>query len=243
MATIVRGERQPFGPIINNTTGMATTNLQIGGKGVCRWKMLMNGLHLEGQWNCVEYVVIEPGGSVGKHVHTRTEEIYYIISGQADMSMDGEEFTVVAGDLITTPIGSEHCIANNSTEDMHFFVVEVFPGEGSASPPKRIHMPDLRKANGGTNSSDVDLTPHFTGDWLRFRLLELESAASDESLSASSTEVLHVLNGTAAIAVNGRRYTGSAGLSVAVPPNFSRKIENVDGSKPLSCIITEVAVA
>lgn len=242
MATIVRGERRPFGPIVNNTVGMATTRSQIGGEGMCRWKMLMNGMHLEGQWNCIEYVVIEPGGSVGEHVHTRTEEIYYIISGEARMKMDGEEFTVRSGDLITTPIGSEHAIANHSTEDMHFFVVEVFPAKGPASQPARIHVADCRKTTATGNSCDVDLSPHFTGDWLRFRQLELNSGFSDESVSASSTEVIHVLDGSASITVDGQSYHGENGLSVAVPPHFSRKIENLDSARPLKLIITEVAV-
>lgn len=242
MGTIVRGERRPFGPIINDTNGLAITTGQVGGEGVCRWKMLMNGMHLEGEWNCVEYVVIEPGASVGEHVHTRTEEIYYIISGKAVMTMDGDEFTCVAGDLITTPIGSSHSIANRSEADMHFFVVEVFPGEGTAAPPARIHMPKLDQNGASDNSINVDLRPYFTGAWSRFRLLELETGASDESLSPSSTEVLLVLDGSAVINVDEQRYQGNAGLSIAVPPRFSRRIENVE-SKPLKVIITEVMVA
>jgi mannose-6-phosphate isomerase-like protein (cupin superfamily) len=242
MGTIVRGERRPFGPIINDTNGMATTTGQVGGEGVCRWKMLMNGMHLEGEWNCVEYVVIEPGGSVGEHVHMRTEEIYYIIFGEAVMTMDGDEFVCVAGDLITTPIGSSHSIENRSQEDMHFFVVEVFPREGTAARPARIHVPQLDKNGASGNSRDLDLRPYFTGAWSRFRLLELAAGASDESLSASSTEVLHVLDGSAVINVDGQRYTGVAGLSVAVPPRFSRRIENVEYN-PLTVIITEVTIA
>lgn len=241
MATIVRGERRPFGPIINNTTGMATTCRQIGGRGLCRWKMLMNGMHLEGQWNCVEYVVIEPGGSVGEHVHVRTEEIYYIVSGQAVVTMDGIEFICIAGDLITTPIGSAHSIENRTTDEMHFFVVEVFPGDGSAAPPARIHVPGLSKVQGDGNSIDVDLTAHFTGDWLRFRLLELKTDAYDEATSASSAEVLYVLEGSAIITVQDERYAGVAGLSVAVPPGLSRRIDNLDSAHPLKIIITEVA--
>lgn len=243
MATVVRGERRPFGPIANDISGLATTYCQIGGEGVCRWKMLMNGMHLEGQWNCVEYVVIEPGGSVGEHVHVRTEEIYYILSGQAIVTMNGVELTCLAGDLITTPIGSSHSIANRTAEDMGFFVVEVFPGEGPAAEPARIHVPDLGAAASCGHSIDVDLTPYFTGDWRRFRLLELPVGACDESMSPNSTEVLHVLDGSAVITVKDDRYAGATGLSVAVPPRMPRRIENVNTARPLRVIVTEVTVA
>src|ERR1700759_1022187 len=101
MATIVRGERQAFGPISNDTTGRAITHRQVGGTGVGHWKMLMNGMDLEGEWNRVEDVVIEPGASVGEHVHMRTEQIYYIVSGRAVVTMDGEEIDARPGDLVT----------------------------------------------------------------------------------------------------------------------------------------------
>src|SRR5580704_14228415 len=127
MATIVRGEHRAFGPIVNDVSGLAETRRQVGGEDVCRWKMLMNGMHLEGQWNSVEYVLIEPGASVGEHVHARTEEIYYIVSGQAVVTVDGAEIMTGAGDLITAPIGTTHSIANRGPEDVRFFVVEAFP--------------------------------------------------------------------------------------------------------------------
>ncbi|MFF1381832.1 cupin domain-containing protein [Streptomyces sp. NPDC058308] len=243
MATVVRGERVPFGPIANDISGPARTHRQVGGNGVCRWKMLMNGMHLEGEWNCVEYVVIEPGGSVGEHVHLRTEEIYYIVSGQAVVTMDGEEIAVRAGDLVTTPIGSAHSIANRSDEDMHFFVTEVFPGHGPAAAPARLHVPDLLGAGAGTRVAHVDLTPHFTGDWRQFRLLDLAAGDSvEEEVPADRSIVLHVLEGTAVIHVAADAYAGGPGLSVAVPPKYAHRLVNT-GAGPLRVISTEVGVA
>lgn len=250
MATVVRGERRPFGPISNDTSGPATTHRQVGGEGVCRWKMLMNGMHLEGEWNCVEYVVVEPGGSVGEHVHLRTEEIYYIVSGRAVVTMDGEEIEVRAGDLVTTPIGSAHSIANRGDEDMHFFVTEVFPGEGPAARPALLHVPDLLPAAAGrpgaapgARIAAVDLTPYFTGSWRRFRLLEVPAGGRvEERLPADLAIVLHVLDGQASIATGTEEYTGGAGLSVAVPPAYRHLLVNT-GDRPLRVISTEVAVA
>lgn len=241
MGTVVRRERRPFGAIANDTRGMAITHGQVGGEGVCRWKMLMNGMHLEGNWNCVEYVVIEPGGSVGAHVHMRTEEIYYILRGTPVVTVNGVEHPCRPGDLVTTPIGCEHSIANRTGEDMHFFVVEVFPGEGPPSPSVQVNVPALA---GDGGSVDVDLTPHFTGDWRRFRLLEIPPGGRDESESPSTTEVLLVVEGAGAVTVRGERYggdAGDAGLAVGVPPRTARVIENTDAARPLRVIITEVA--
>jgi quercetin dioxygenase-like cupin family protein len=243
MGIVSRGERRPFGPITNDTSGLAITNRQVGGEGVCRWKMLMNGMHLEGAWNTVEYVVIEPGASVGEHVHARTEEIYYIVSGRAVVTTDGIAITCVPGDLITTPIGTSHAIANTTSEAVHFFVVEVFPGTGTAAEPStRIHVPGRSAAGPDGASADIDLRPYFTGDWHRFRLRELAPGASERALSPTTAEVLHLLDGPGAVTVDGERYDGSAGLSVAVPPGLAREIMNLSPMLPLRVAITEVAV-
>ncbi|MFI9778707.1 cupin domain-containing protein [Streptomyces sp. NPDC051956] len=247
MATVVRGERRPFGPIANDVSGLASTLSQVGGEGVCRWKMLMNGMHLEGEWNCVEYVVIEPGASVGEHVHLRTEEIYYIVSGRAVVTMDGVEIHAEAGDLITTPIGSAHSIANRGDEDMHFFVTEVFPNAGPAKAPARVHVPGLladRADGADIRSASVDLTPYFTGDWQRFRLVEVAAGSRwEETVPAGTSVVLHVLEGSARIAVDSIGHTGGAGLSVAVPPRYPFTVDDTSGSGRVSLIVTEVGVA
>ncbi|MCP9211487.1 cupin domain-containing protein [Streptomyces sp. NEAU-Y11] len=243
MATVVRGERRPFGPIANDTSGPAVTHRQVGGEGVCRWKMLMNGMHLEGEWNCVEYVVIEPGSSVGEHIHLRTEEIYYIVSGRAVVTMDGQEIEVRAGDLVTTPIGSAHSIANRSDEDMHFFVSEVFPGQGPTAKPSRLHVPDLLPPGTSTRVAHVDLTPHFTGDWRQFRLLDVaQGDRVDEQVPPDCSIVLHVLEGAVVIAIGDDEYAGSPGLSVAAPPKYAYRLVNT-GNGPLRVISTEVGVA
>ncbi|MFB7983185.1 cupin domain-containing protein [Streptomyces vinaceus] len=240
MATVVRGQRSPFGPIINDTSGLAVTHRQVGGEGVCRWKMLMNGMHLEGEWNCVEYVVLTPGASVGEHVHLRTEEIYYIVRGRAVVTMNDEEIHAGPGDLVTTPIGAAHSIANRTDEEMHFFVIEVFPGEGEAAEPAHLNVPALLPAPDGVRRARVDLRPFFTGDWHDFTLIEVpdgEAVAGAEH--TDRTQVLHVLDGGAEFVVAGERHAGGPGLSLAVPP---RTPWTVRAAGPLSLISTEVTV-
>lgn len=246
MGTIVRGERQPFGPIINDTSGLAATWRQVGGAGLCRWKMLMNGMHLEGTWNCVEYVVIEPGAVVGEHVHVRTEEIYYIVSGSGIVTMNDTETRVTPGDLITAPIGAAHSIANSGSEDLHFFVVEMFPGQdtaGAAAKPAALHVPDQLPDGGGCRRADVDLTPHFTGDWRRFSLVEVPAGGTlDLRNDSGRATVAHLLTGTAAMVVEGESYSGGPGLSIASPAGATCFVRNRDAEAPLRLIVVEAAV-
>ncbi|WP_374776147.1 cupin domain-containing protein [Streptomyces sp. NBC_01310] len=240
MATIVRGERSPFGPIINDISGLATTHRQVGGEGVCRWKMLMNGMHLEGEWNCVEYVVLTPGAGVGEHVHMRTEEIYYIVRGQAVVTMNDVELHAGPGDLITTPIGAAHSIANRTDEEMHFFVIEVFPGEGPAAEPAQLNVPARLPDADGVRRATVDLHPYFTGAWHSFTLWDIPGDDTvTEEAQADHAQVLHLLDGSAEFEVNGGRHQGGPGLSLAIPPHTPWTVRSAG---PVSLISTRVAV-
>lgn len=242
MATIVRGDRRAFGPIYNDTSGLAVTWRQVGGEGICCWKMLMNGMHLEGQWNCVEYVVIEPGALVGNHVHLRTEEIYFIISGHAILTMDDLEIHASPGDLITTPIGSAHSIANRGDDNMHFFVAEMFPGQGEPAKPTLVHVPDHLVDRGPIRSAELDLTPHFTGDWRAFRLIEIPAGGRLDAVCAPDrSQVAHLLEGVATVTVDGQAKAGGAGLSAAIPSGLAWSAVNRSDSGPLSIIVIEAA--
>lgn len=238
MGMAVRGARTPFGLIVNDTSGAATTYHQVGGEGVCQWKTLFNGGHLVGDWNIVEHLTIEPGGSVGEHVHTRTEEIYYILRGEAEMHMNGVPFTAREGDLITTPIGAAHSIANRTEQDMQFFVVEVFPQDGPAAETATVNVPSLLARS--RRRAVVDLRPYFTGDWRTFSLVEVpDGGTAVRETPDENTEVLYVVKGTAEFEVDGRRYTGGPGRCFAIQPHLDWK---ATARGPLILISTEVGV-
>jgi mannose-6-phosphate isomerase-like protein (cupin superfamily) len=55
---------------------------------------------------------IEPGGATVRHLHRDSEEIYYLVQGQADMELDGRHARVAAGDAVLIPPGSWHRIEN-----------------------------------------------------------------------------------------------------------------------------------
>jgi mannose-6-phosphate isomerase-like protein (cupin superfamily) len=239
MGTIVRGSRPPFGLIVNDTSGAGTTYRHAGGEGVCQWKTLMNGAHIEGGWNLVEHLVIEPGGSVGEHVHTRTEEIYYILRGEAVMTMNDVETPVRAGDLVTTPIGAAHAIANRSDEDMHFFVVEVFPNDAPPADPAQVTVPSLVTGPADRRRAVVDLRPHFSGDWRTFSLIEIpDGGTASREAPPENAQVLYVVDGAAELEVDGRPYAAEPGHCFAVQPRMEWTAR---ARGALTLISTEVA--
>ena len=53
---------------------------------------------------------LEAGQATQRHHHKRTEEIYFILEGQAEMEVDGDVREVRPGDAILLPPGAWHVI-------------------------------------------------------------------------------------------------------------------------------------
>ncbi len=61
--------------------------------------------------------VLHPGSAIGYHLQ-KEDEIYYIVSGNGEMSMNGAKFKVSAGDGILTRGGSSHGLKQVGTDDL-----------------------------------------------------------------------------------------------------------------------------
>lgn len=115
-------------PLVLSDTGAPSALHGLhGGRGVDHWKRFVTGLMLHADWDSFEHNRLEVGGLIGEHIHTRTEEIYFVVSGKGRMRLDDEEREVGPGDLIMTPLNGRHSIENIGDIDLEFIVVEALP--------------------------------------------------------------------------------------------------------------------
>lgn len=63
---------------------------------------------------------LQPGGSTTRHFHHQTEEIYYILEGTAEMTVEEESQLVGPGDAIAIPPRARHTIHNTGTGVLRF---------------------------------------------------------------------------------------------------------------------------
>jgi mannose-6-phosphate isomerase-like protein (cupin superfamily) len=98
-----------------------------GGVGDLYWKRLVTGGHMYGDWESFEYARLEIGASVGRHKHSRTEEIYIVVSGTGSLNVDGKEIILQAGDSVITPLNGIHSFCNTGSVACEFLVVETVP--------------------------------------------------------------------------------------------------------------------
>ena len=83
-----------------------------GGEGVVRIEHLHTPEELYEKGRLYAKITLEPGCSVGYHVHEDEMESYYIISGEAEISDNGEPVLLTAGDTILTRSGEGHSAKN-----------------------------------------------------------------------------------------------------------------------------------
>ena len=117
-------------PLILSDTQHASRILGVhGGRGILHWKRLATGLMMHADWDSFEFCRLDPGAAVGEHVHSRTEEIYFIVDGHGLMHINQERAEVGKGDLIVTTLNTRHGIDNVGEGNLDFVVVEVLPPE------------------------------------------------------------------------------------------------------------------
>ena len=71
-------------------------------------------------------ITLNPGCSIGFHVHEKDSELFYILKGTAEYSDNGEIKTVIAGDVTICPPGEGHSVANKTDEVVEIIAVVVY---------------------------------------------------------------------------------------------------------------------
>ena len=68
----------------------------------------------------VAYAMLQEGKAYEAHAHGDHEEVYYIISGIGEMTVNGETRAIRDGDAVFIPAGFTHSIANRGQEFLVF---------------------------------------------------------------------------------------------------------------------------
>lgn len=75
--------------------------------------------------SCLFRAVFPPGAYHGKHVHDKSDELLFCISGEAIQGVDQTEYTMRPGDAMFIPKGEVHWMENRGDEP--FVVIGIYP--------------------------------------------------------------------------------------------------------------------
>lgn len=80
-----------------------------------RWNVLVGAQQTGGRFAVIETVQCH-GAAPPRHIHTREDELIYVLEGHVSFERDGESLDGPAGTWLFLPRGSEHTFAVQSEE-------------------------------------------------------------------------------------------------------------------------------
>ncbi|MFI1659879.1 cupin domain-containing protein [Streptomyces sp. NPDC020472] len=188
-----------------------------GAPGSSGWRQLVPGRPLHGPWEAVELARLGPDGVSGRHRHSRTHEIYFVLRGACALDLDGAVTEMTPGCLALVTAGSTHGLRNIGDGDFSWLVVEVpapnlIPTTARKVPPvhPRLQPVDLSVVG------RVDLAQHGASPLIDV-VLERLDAGDTLALDATGCEVFgYLIGGSATLTASAATHPVAADTGVTL---------------------------
>jgi mannose-6-phosphate isomerase-like protein (cupin superfamily) len=66
---------------------------------------------------------IPVGGDIGKEVHTSTDQIIFIVDGNAEATLGNKKYSVVKYDALFVPAGTIHNVKNTGDKELKLYSI------------------------------------------------------------------------------------------------------------------------
>lgn len=97
-----------------------------GGDGAVTFHEFLSAQEAYGTGRLFSRSVLPGGASIGTHSHDGEFEVYYVLSGVADVVDDGKSCQLHAGDMHICPSGHSHSLKNNGDEDLDVLMLILY---------------------------------------------------------------------------------------------------------------------
>jgi mannose-6-phosphate isomerase-like protein (cupin superfamily) len=197
-----------------------------GAAGTTYWTCFARRAGLDGDWEAIEWARVPPGGVSGEHRHTRTEEIYFILSGAAEVRLDGKPYLLGPGGMVLTAVGSTHALHNVGSTPVDWLVIEMLAPPTAAAVrgrPAGGTPQEERTDMGSTVVVDLretgafDPSKAFAGPLEEIRLRRLAEAESLLLASSGREHTVFVTEGSGHAEHEGQRVELVPGTSLTLP--------------------------
>ena len=214
-----------------------------GAPGRTGWKGFYGRRQLRSATEAVEWATLPPGGVSGEHRHTRTEEIYVVLTGRGELVLDGVRHEVRPGTLALTPPGTVHGLKNAGGTTLDWWVVEAHSprttGVLAGRRPEEVPTVTARVFD-LTETPTVDARAVFSGPITTVRREEAV-AGGVLHLDARGREVAGFLqSGLAELLVGGDVLSLRAPVCFLVPEGSSARVEF---ARPSELYLVDLEVA
>lgn len=100
-----------------------------GGNGTIHIKHVVDQDILCDKGRLYAQITVEPGCAIGSHEHVNEKEIFYILSGQAQVTDNGVKRTLNPGDVLVTGHESSHAVENTGAVNLEMMALILYGDE------------------------------------------------------------------------------------------------------------------
>jgi mannose-6-phosphate isomerase-like protein (cupin superfamily) len=182
-------------------------------------------------------------------VHTRTEELYFILAGTGRITWEGGARLVRSGDLIATPLRARHGLTNIGPDPLAWLVIEVSGPAQSAAlagraledksmrnvTPVSLHIVNLQQAE------RFDARTVLEGPIRDVRLLQMSPGERVELLADGVEYTTFTAGGRGTVADGAAEIPLTTGVAVTVPRGGRLNVQAADDD-PLELFVACLAV-
>ena len=97
-----------------------------GGNGTVQITNFATPEELNNKGRLFANITLNPGCSIGFHMHENESELFYVMKGEALYNDNGTEYPFSAGDVMLCPAGTGHAVANNSEETVELCAIIIY---------------------------------------------------------------------------------------------------------------------
>lgn len=221
------------GLLVGDTRDCSSVYTMHGGVGEAGWKLLARRSQMVSSWEAFEWSSLGPGAVSGEHSNSRTEALYFVVSGSAEILLNGMPCSVAAGDLILTSVGATHGLRNTSRRSsVEWLMIEMLSPTTAAL--LEIGSSTLMKeptTTGGVDMStigrgavfdlrdpgEVDPRSVLDGPLRRVRRVRLDPGESIRLEANEAEYATFTLSGSGRVRSGSTMITLSAGTAVTLP--------------------------
>jgi len=109
----------------SNCKADARKNMK-GGNGTVYVTEFVSSAELNEKGRLFGNIHLEPGASIGYHVHENESELFYVVRGEATYNDNGKEYPLCVGDTAVVSSGNGHSVANNGSEPVDLIALIVY---------------------------------------------------------------------------------------------------------------------
>ena len=221
--------------------------------------------YLTGNFNFIQRGVLWPHSSIGEHFHMGTEEMFVILDGDAQFTINGRTAVVKAPAMVPVRLFSGHAVYNPTDKPMMWMNVSVSAKNGGgtfengddranveldrvpqfvfARLDRKLLVP-VKDMDGGTGTTMYRRTlgpGAFSTLWSYVDHIIINPGVTlGSSKKADISEIYHVLAGAGTVTVNGETVPIKMGDTIPVDMGQTRSFTQT-GAEPLEMFVNAVS--